>query len=287
MRNVPSFDVEEFKATTREQWNKSAKGWSDSDVHIRAWLKESTKLMLDLAEVKKGSRVLDVAAGAGDQTLDIVERVGPTGHVLASDLSPTILDFAKDKVLRAGYNNVEIKVVDGESLDVEDASFDAAICRLGLMFFPDPLKGLQNMFRALKPKGRACVMVFSSPATNPCIATLVSTALMHAGMPPRDPYRPGGLLSLGKPGLIDALFQNAGFSHVKTTTVSAPFNLPSVKDYLAFIASSAGPILQILNNLSDAAKATAWADIEDRLSVYTTKVGWEGPNELLLTEGRR
>ena len=287
MSNVTSFDAEKFKAATREQWNKSAKGWSDASTPIHAWLEASTKTMLDLADVKLGSRVLDVAAGAGDQTLDIAERVGPTGYVLASDLSPDILAFAKENARRAGYNNVDVKEADGEKLDVEPASFDAAVSRLGMMFFPDPLTGLLGIFRALKPGGRACVMVFSSPETNPCITILVSTALKHAGLPPRDPYQPGGLLSLGKPGMIDALFKKAGFSKVETKKVSAPFNLPSVNDYLSFIATSAGPILQILDNLDESVKAAAWTEIEDRLSAFNTKAGWEGPNELILAAGRR
>jgi hypothetical protein len=155
------------------------------------------------------------------------------------------------------------------------------------MFFPDPGKGLREIFRALKPGGRACTMVSSSPDKNTCIAILISTALKHAGLPPRDPYQPGGLLSLGKPGLIDDLFREAGFSRVATTKVLAAFRLPSVKDYLDFIRTSASPILQMLGRLDDAARDAAWAEIEDKLSAFNTPSGWEGPNELLLTVGRR
>jgi SAM-dependent methyltransferase len=287
MNSPPPFDPEKFKAATRDQWDKSAKSWNDWSPQIRAWLRQSTAAMLDMADVKSGARVLDVAAGAGDQTLDAAKRVGPSGYVLATDLSPGILEFAKDNARRAGYGNVETKAADGENLGLQEASFDAAICRLGLMFCPDPLKGLREIFRALKPGGRACAMVFSGPEKNPCVAILVSTALKHAGLPPRDPYQPGGLLSLGKPGLLDELFAKAGFSDVKTTTMAAPFKLPSAKDYLGFIRTSAGPILQILNKLDEAAKEAAWAEIETKLSAFNSASGWEGPNELLLTSGRR
>jgi SAM-dependent methyltransferase len=287
MTAAPLFDPEKFKAATREQWNQSAKGWNDKSAQIRDWLRDSTSAMIEMANIKTGSRVLDVAAGAGDQTLDIAKRIGPSGSVLATDLSPAILEYAKDNAQRAGCSNVETKAVDGENLAVEEASFDAAVCRLGLMFYPDPAKGLREIFRALKPGGRACTMVFSSPDKNPCVAILVSTAFKHAGLPPRDPYRPGGLLSLGKPGLIDELFQKAGFSEVATTKALAPFRLPSAKDYLDFIRTSAGPILQILSKLDEAGKQAAWAEIEDKLSAFNTASGWEGPNELLLTAGRR
>ena len=285
--NAPVFDAEKFKAATREQWDKHAKGWNDKSADIRQWLRDPTDAMLEMAAIKPGARVLDVAAGAGDQTLDIAKRVGPSGYVLATDLSPAILEFTKANTLRAGYRNVETLAVDGENLDVAEAAFDAAVCRLGLMFFPDPGKGLRQIFRALKPGGMACTMVFSSPDKNPCVAILLATALKHAGLPPRDPYQPGGLLSLGKAGLIDELFQNAGFSRVATTRLSAPFRLRSVNDYLDFIRTSASPIQQLLGRLDDNAKNAAWAEIEEKLSAFNTADGWEGPNELLLTVGRR
>ena len=217
----------------------------------------------------------------------ISPSVGPTGSVLATDLSPAILEYAKEKARRVGHGNVDTQTADGEDLKVVEASFDVAICRLGLMFFPDPGKGLREMFRALKPGGRACTMVFSTPEENPCVTILLSTAFKHAGLPPRDPYQPGGLLSLGKPGLIDELFRQAGFSHVATTRLMAPFRLPSVKSYLDFVRTSASPIVQILARLDDAARQSAWAEIESKLSAFNTPSGCVGPNELLLTIGRR
>jgi hypothetical protein len=129
--------------------------------------------------------------------------------------------------------------------------------------------------------------VFSTPDTNPCVTILLSTALKHAKLPPRDPYQPGGLLSLGKPGLIDELFRQAGFSQVATTRVAAPFRLSSVKDYLDFVRASASPIVQMLQALDESARLNAWAEIESKLSAFETPSGWEGPNELLLTKGQR
>ena len=240
-----------------------------------------------MAGIQPGARVLDVAAGAGEQTLAIAQRVGKQGHVLATDLSPAIVALARDNAARAGFTQVETRVADGEDLGVAERSFDAVVCRLGLMFFPDPLQGLREMHRALRPDGRACTMVFSRPEKNPCVAILMSTALKHAGLPARDPFVPGGLLSLGRPGHIDDLFKLAGFSDVATTAVDAVFRLPSVDHYLAFVRSSASPILQILGQLDAAAAESAWSEMRERLMIFNTPDGWAGPNELLLTAGRR
>ena len=243
--------------------------------------------MLAMADVRTGMRVLDVAAGAGDQSLDIAARVGAGGSVLATDLSPAILACAKANAVAGGHRNIEVRVADAEDLGIEDATFDAAICRLGLMLLSDPGKGLAEMHRALRPGGKASTMVFSSPDRNPCLGILVSTAMKHAGLPPRDPYQPGGLMSLGKPGLIDELFRAAGFSAVSTTKVAAPMLLPSLERYLHFIRTSASPILQIIAGMEDCKRSTVWAEIKDRLGAFSTPDGWVGPNELLLTVGQR
>jgi SAM-dependent methyltransferase len=285
--NVPLLTSEAFKSAMREQWDRSAHGWNSESPKIRTWLSEATRAMIAMADIRLGMRVLDIAAGAGDQTLDIARRVGPDGSVLATDLSPGILELCSENARRAGHANVRTLAADGELLPVDEADFDAAVSRLGLMFFPDPGKGLRAIFRALKPGRRLCSMVFSTPDTNPCVAILVSTALRHAGLPPRDPYQPGGLLSLGRPGLTDELFHRAGFVQVATTRIDAPFRLPSVRDYLDFVRRSASPILQILERLDESARRDAWADIEDKLTAFNTTDGWQGPNELLLTAGSR
>ncbi|MBW8314176.1 MAG: class I SAM-dependent methyltransferase [Hydrogenophaga sp.] len=276
-----------FKAAAREQWDLSAPGWNAHTAEIRAWLRPATDAMIDMAGVGPGDAVLDVAAGAGDQSLDIAQRVGPTGCVLATDLSPAILALARDNARLAGHGNVQTLVADGEALPVPPASFDAVVCRLGLMFFPDPQQGLRAMQRALRTGGGICTVVFSRPERNPCIGLLMATALRHAGLPPRNPNQPGGLLSLGQPGLCDQLFQSAGFRQVATTALDAPFRLPTARHYLDFVRASASPIQQILGRLEPEAAEAAWADMEERLGQFNTPGGWVGPNELLLTAAQR
>lgn len=287
MSASPAFDAEAFKRATRQQWNAAARGWNDWGPKIRDWLSEPTRIMLDMAEVKAGGRVLDIAAGAGDQTLDIAQRVGARGYVLATDISPGILEFAKDNARRAGFANIETRIADGENLGVAEASFDGAVCRLGLMLFPDPLQGLFEMWRAVKPGGRACTMVFSGADANPTLATTMAVACKWAGLDPLDAAQPGGLLSLARPGLIEELYTEAGFQDVETRPVSARFRAASAKDYVEFIKAAVGPIRDLLLQLEPSACAAGWTEMEEKLKPFESAGGFAAPHDLLITRGRR
>lgn len=287
MSEHPSVDPEQLKAGMRDAWNHAAPGWNEQTPQIHRWLANATQTMFDLAQVGQGHRVLDVAAGAGDQTIYAAQRVGPAGHVLATDISPKIIGLARENARKAGLDNVEARVADAEAIDVPASSFDAAICRLGLMFCPDPLKALRAMHHALKPGAHACVMVFSQPEHNPCVGILLQTAFKHAGLPPANPYQPGGLFSLSRPGHIGELFAKAGYLGTSTMAVPATFHLPTASAYLDFIRSSASPIIRILSGLDEQSRAAAWKDMAARLEAFQTPEGWDGPNELLLTVGRK
>jgi SAM-dependent methyltransferase len=266
-------------------WDEAAQGWSRHGELIRAWLDQATEAMLDAAGVKAGDRVLDVAAGAGDQTLDIARRVGASGSVLATDLSPGILRLAETNLRAAGVLNVRVQRADAQALGLDFVNFDAAVCRLGLMFCAEPLLALQGIHRTLVNGGRFCALVFSSPETNPCITTQLRTAQRHAGVAEGDPCTPGGLLSLGRPGLMSALLHEAGFTAVEVRTLSAPFIVPRCEDYVDFIRSAGSPVMALLKPLPAAAREAAWADIAGQLDRFTTPQGWVGPNELLLCAG--
>lgn len=268
-------------------WDKAAEGWSRNSALINAWLADVTPAMLDAAGVVPGFKVLDVAAGAGGQTLDIARRVGLGGQVLATDISSRILELARSNLRAAGVDNVQTQVADAQALGLEGAGLDAAVCRLGLMFCDSPQSALDGIAAALKPGGRFAAVVFSRPQANPCVAILMATACRHAGLPAPSPFAPGSLFSLGQPGLMAQLLQAAGLAEIDVQEMAAPFRLPSSKHYLDFIRSSGSPVMQILAPLSGAAQSAAWDDMESQLNQFAGSQGWEGPNELLLCSGVR
>lgn len=274
-------------AAIRSQWDAAAGGWDAQGPSLQDWLRQPTALMLEMAGVQPGQRVLDVAAGAGDQTLDLALRVGPAGQVVATDLSPALVERLRANVRQAGIGTVEARVVDAQEQMAEEGAFDAAVCRLGLMLMPDPGRALTAISAALKPGARICAMVFAGPAENACVRTLMAVALRHAGLPPRDPFAPGSLFSLGRAEALAHLFRAAGLEEVVVTRVEAPFRLPSARDYVTFAREAAAPVRAVLDPLSPEVCERAWFEMEAELARFASPEGWEGPNTLLLAAGRR
>ncbi len=190
------FDAAKFKTTTRAQWENAAEAWHRWGPFLGRWLGPATERMLDLAGVREGSRVLDVAAGAGEQTLRAARRVGPAGRVLATDISPGILEYAGALAREAGLGNVETRELDGEALEMlSPGSFDAVISRVGLIYFPDQQKALAGMMHALAPSGRIGAIVYSTADRNPFFSIPVSIIRRRAALPPPLPGQPGPVLA--------------------------------------------------------------------------------------------
>jgi ubiquinone/menaquinone biosynthesis C-methylase UbiE len=122
-------------------------------------LGEATDVMLDQAGVGPGARVLDVAAGAGGQTVAAARRTGPRGVVVATDVVPELVDRLRSTVAAEGVLHVRTAVADAQRLELEPDSFDAAICRLGLMFMRDVRAALTGVRAALRRGGRLSAIV--------------------------------------------------------------------------------------------------------------------------------
>jgi SAM-dependent methyltransferase len=280
------FDPAKFKESTRQQWQAAAKAWNDWGVFLRQWLRPATEQMLDMAHVADGSRVLDVAAGAGDQTLLIAERVGAKGHVLATDISSNILEYARENAQRAGAKNVETRVLDGEDLKLPDDSFDAIVCRLGLMYFPHQEKALTGFHRVLKKDGRVGLVVFSAPENNRFFSSAISIVRRRAGLPTPAPGQPGPF-SMANPRVLENLLTSAKFRDVEVKRESAPLRMESADECVRFMRESFGALHQMLSGLSEKEKMDAWEEIRRELGQFETGGRFTSPCELLVAVGTK
>ncbi len=281
-KTIPKvFNPTHYKNTTREQWQTAAEAWHRWNPTLKNWLGPATDKMLKMAQVQKGYKILDIAAGAGEQSITAAEKVGPNGSVLATDLSPKILDYAKELASEKGMTNIKTREMDGENLTLPDNSFDTVISRVGLIFFPDQQKALHEMKRVLKPGGMVAAIVYSTVDKNQFFSTPVSIIRRRAQLPPPLAGQPGPF-SLGAKGVLDAAFKQAGFTNVRSQVVNAPVEMSSAKDCVRFEYESFAALHQMLEGLSDNEKAEAWQEIEDELSKFENENGFSGPCELVV-----
>ena len=281
-----AFDPAKYKETTREQWQSAADAWDRWGPTLHDWLGPATEIMLDMAAIGPGHRVLDVAAGAGEQTLAIARRVGSRGRVLATDLAPRILEFAAERARAAGLGNVDVRVMDGESVDLADDSFDAVVSRVGLIYFPDRQRALAGMRRVLVPGGRIAAIVYSTADKNGFFSVPIDIVRRRASLGPPLPGQPGPF-SLGAAGVLESAFGEAGFRDVRTRVVSAPLRMASAAEYLRFARESFGALHQMLSGLDEPARAAAWAEIANALAQFEDASGFVGPCELVIGVGTK
>lgn len=188
-----------------------------ASAYDRAFAHVSTHFLpflLRAARVEPGQRVLDAASGAGLAAEAALALVGPGGHVTAADISPAMVDRARQRL--AGSPGTSVAVTDGQSLSFGNGSFDAVLCSLGLMFFPDPARGLSEFHRVLRPGGSAAVSVSTTheQSYNGRINVILARRV------PSLADATAGTFSLGDEGRLRSLFEGAGFRDVETTTVA-------------------------------------------------------------------
>jgi ubiquinone/menaquinone biosynthesis C-methylase UbiE len=279
------FDPLKYKETTREQWQTAAEPWHRWGPTLEEWLDKATEVMLDMAEVGPGARVLDVAAGAGGQTIAAAKRVGPAGYVLATDISSNILEFASAGAQEEGLTNVDTRVMDGEELEeLEEVSFDAVICRVGLIYFPDQQRALTGMLSALKPGGKIAAVVYSTPERNKFFSIPVSIIRRRAQLPPPLPGQPGPF-SLGGEGVLEEAYREAGFREVRTQLVPSPLRLSSAAECVRFERESFGALHQMLSGLPESERGAVWEEIGQELRQFEGAEGFEGPCEMVVGAG--
>lgn len=277
-------DPLQYKALVRRQWQEAAGAWNQWMPLIRTWLGPASGLMLDLAQVQAGSRVLEVGAGEGDLSRSAARRTGPQGLVLATDLAPAMLAIADRAAQQVGLSHLQTQEMDGEHLELESSTFDAVLCRLGLVCFQDAGKGLAEMMRVLKPGGRAAVMVFSSPERNPFLSAPLSAlhrAAAEAGVNPALPSP----FQLSARGVLAHALDWAGFRDVCTFILSAPLHLALAQECVRMEREAFAMLHGILEGVEPARQEQAWLEVEQALRAFEGPDGFTSPGEVIVAVG--
>ncbi len=270
-------------ATHTQQWQstEAAESWQQEARQRQLLMEEATQRLLDVAALKPGDHVLDIAAGTGDQSLLAAQRVGSKGTVLATDISEAMLKVAENVVQQAGLTNITTRVMDAEHLHLEDHAFDAVICRQGLMFVPHLQQALAEILRVLKPGGKLAAQVWSTPEHNPLISLPLTISAKYTGT---APFSTPGPFALADPAIFKQALDQAGFREVSIQAVPLHFQAASVE---AFLQTRRRMLADTMKRLDQKDQQRLLEDIRQALLPFEGPHGLAAPGEVLIGAGTK
>jgi ubiquinone/menaquinone biosynthesis C-methylase UbiE len=249
-------DSEKEKNLVRYEGDRAA-GWVKWFHITETSAQPVSDRMVALANIGPGDRVLDIATGLGEPALTAAKAAGPTGHVLATDLSQDMMDFAAKRAGNLGLANVDFRVMDANALDLEPASFDAVLSRWGLMFLTELDAALDAIHRCLKPGGRLVAVVWGpgDGAPTNSLADRVLRKTLGMAPPEEGPLTPFALQD------TDAFMERvrkAGFADVTSEWIEVLLEFKSPAEFAEYRRDRAGGIKKHLADLSAAEQDAAW-----------------------------
>jgi ubiquinone/menaquinone biosynthesis C-methylase UbiE len=248
--------------------------------YIGRWSRLFVPALLAAARVGEANRVLDVATGTGEAAQQALQKVGGAGLVVGVDISPEMLHSATARLSDRRFLPV---VSDAQALVFPDASFDAVLCQLGLMFLPDPARGLAEFLRVLRADCYAAVCVISSPARAPMWGILAEALGRHLPAQREELQRSFALADVAQ---LDALFQAAGFRDVRVTRETHQGTFESFDQYWASIETGPGQLPQAYRALPELARKAVREEVLARISRFELNGRIAMSAEMLIGAGR-
>jgi SAM-dependent methyltransferase len=227
-----------IKGQQKAAWDDSAEGWKRWWPTFERAAQVVNDRLVALAAVRAGNRVLDIATGSGEPALTAARAVGQSGRVVAVDMSPGMLAIARERIDAAGLTNVDLVESDAESLRLDPHSFDAVLCRWGLMFMPDLGGVVRGMHRALKPGGHFAAAVWSVADKVPMLGLARDAIQRITGITP-PPNAPGPM-KLADTSILERALASAGFRDVTIERLIVTFEFPSPDAFADFRAQIGG-----------------------------------------------
>ena len=264
-----TFDPNQFKMAQREGWDSVAEGWKEWWEPIEKGAQKLSQRLIELADIKPGQRVLDVATGIGEPSITAAKVVGTGGHVLATDISRQMLAIAKERAIFLRLQDIiEFKESDAENLDLANSSFDGALCRWGLMLFPNLDVAIGKIYSSLVSGGRFAAAVWADATKVPIISLAIRTigSQIQMSAPPPGVPNPFSLADTNK---LENSLARAGFKDIHIDTVTVTYEFESGEDYCRYCQA-----------VSVSARIALSKETEERKEDVWRKVAEEGSTKL-------
>ena len=249
-----SFNSEQFKTEQRQRWDSVAEGWKEWWQTVEVAAQKVSDRLVELAEIKCGQKVLDIATGIGEPAITAARKlagsgnnIDGTGYVLATDVSTQMLTIAKQRAATLGLQDIiQFKEADAEMLELSESSFDAVLSRWGLMFMPNLNNTLSRILRALVPGGRLACAVWAEASKVPFISFPLNIIMHELNVPPPP---------IGAPGLTD----------IKYERLNVTFEFPRVEDYINYTKDIGSTIKIMLSKESVDRQEEVWNIVTEQV----------------------
>jgi SAM-dependent methyltransferase len=265
-------DPQQLKDDQRRDWDAAAAGWKKWWPLFERSAQHVSDRLVELAGVKAGARVLDVATGNGEPALTAARRAAAAGRVIATDQSPGMLAIARERAAALGIANVEFRQSDGETLAIAERDFDAIVCRWGLMFMPDVTGALRAIHGRLRVGGRLATAVWAAADKVPMINIGAQAVRRLAGLPP-PPADALGPLRLADESIMRAALADAGFKDVTVERIPVTFELESAAGFMQFRCDLSAQFRMLLDRQPADVRAKIIAAVTDEVRAYADASG--------------
>jgi SAM-dependent methyltransferase len=269
---IQSFDPVEFKIKQRNLWDAVAAGWRKHWPGFERSAQLVTDNLVEMAKVSSGHHVLDLATGIGEPAVTAAQRVGPAGRIVAIDQAPQMIAIAKERASELKLENVEFLEIDGEKLNLPANSFDAILCRWGLMYLPDLPGVLSSMHRLLVPGGRFSAAVWDVPPNVPSLSLAARVAREILQIPPPAPGVPSPF-SLADSDALEEALRAAGFVNVRSQRLEIIWEFGSSEAYVDHTRDVGGNLNALLAEYPAERQSEVWRAIEETAQQYAGEDG--------------
>ncbi len=268
-------------------WKESAPYWEKYRAVIRPMFHPLTIALIEAADVLRGHSVLDIAGGTGEPALSIAPLCGPSARVVCTDVVRAMLSTAKAQAVRDKIENVRFLQCSGDCLPFRGSSFDSAVCRLGIMFFADPLESVREMLRVLKPGAKLTLAVWHRSEANPFFYVGSQVVARYVEMPALDSDAPGAF-RFAAPGKLAGLLAQAGAINVRERALTFRIEAAvGLDDFWTLRSEMSETIRELIRLLSSQKRVAIEQEVRNAAREFFANDRMSFPAEALIVSGMR
>ena len=248
-----------------------AEGWQKWWKTFEEDAQKVNERLVELAEIKQGDKVLDIATGIGEPAITAARKVGIQGHVLATDISSQMLNIAKQRAVSFGLQDIiEFKKIDAEKIDIDlqpplqSLSYNAVLCRWGLMFVPNLISTLKSVYKVLSFDGKIAAAVWSEPVKVPKLYAAIDFVTKEIGIPSTINDNNSTYAKILSPfnlaniNIVKDALVEVGFKDIHIEYLDVVFEFASAEDYVRFAKAIIAPIQDMLSNETITRREKIW-----------------------------